>query len=167
MGNKFKGFRLYFRSNNKIGENDGHYLFEHMEQFQARTSAAVTKYRCNRYSLGLWAQRPPSVSNYAQFLWGFSASCNRIRGEKTAVMLKEKSNNRLPWSSQRQQQNLPFKASPALLYALKSLEAQQPLETLIIITVMSNSISIPTHLGEKKSQEASGHVSYTKDATLA
>lgn len=33
MENKFKCFRLYFRSNNKIGENDGHYLFEHMEQF--------------------------------------------------------------------------------------------------------------------------------------
>lgn len=30
---KFKCFRLYFCSNNKIRENDGHYLFEHMEQF--------------------------------------------------------------------------------------------------------------------------------------
>lgn len=33
MENKFKCFRFYFRLNNKIGENDGHYLFEHMEQF--------------------------------------------------------------------------------------------------------------------------------------
>lgn len=33
MEKTFKCFRLYFRSNNKIGENDGHYLFEHMEQF--------------------------------------------------------------------------------------------------------------------------------------
>lgn len=33
MENKFKCSKLYFRSNNKIGENGGHYLFEHMEQF--------------------------------------------------------------------------------------------------------------------------------------
>lgn len=33
MENEFKCFRLYFHSNNKIGENDSHYLFEHMEQF--------------------------------------------------------------------------------------------------------------------------------------
>lgn len=33
LENEFKSFRVYFHWNNKIVENDGHYLFEHMEQF--------------------------------------------------------------------------------------------------------------------------------------
>lgn len=52
-------------------------------------------------------RRDHHLQRTMQFLWGFLASCNRIR-TKTAVELKGKSNNRLPWSSQHQQRSLPF-----------------------------------------------------------